>query len=112
LFEDQVSIISYEIAETKEMVQKLEDLAERQFNKVINSQDSDKIKIITATKREVSTAPDVMDYASDNNIDLIVMGTHGRRGLEHLLLGSVTEKVVRMAHCPMFTAKAFGRSLI
>jgi len=65
-----------------------------------------------ATKREVSAAPAILDYTSDNDIDLIVMCTHGRRGLGYLLLGSVTEKVVRMAHCPVFAVKAFGRSLI
>lgn len=91
LFEDQPSIISDEIAETKEMVRKLEDLAERQLNMVVDSQGSDYIKIITSTKREVWAAPAILEYASENNIDLIVMGTHGRRGLEHLLLGSAAE---------------------
>jgi universal stress protein A len=37
--------------------------------------------------------------------DLIVMGTHGRSGLPHLLLGSVTEKVVRSASCPVLTIR-------
>jgi len=45
-------------------------------------------------------------------IDLIVIATHGLTGLEHLLLGSTTEKVVRMASCPVFTVKSFGKSLI
>jgi nucleotide-binding universal stress UspA family protein len=38
--------------------------------------------------------------------DLIVMGTHGRSGLRHLLLGSVAEEVVRLAHCPVMVVKA------
>lgn len=37
--------------------------------------------------------------------DLVVMGTHGRTGLRHLLLGSVAEKVVRHAHCPVLTVR-------
>jgi nucleotide-binding universal stress UspA family protein len=39
------------------------------------------------------------------DFDLVVMGTHGRTGLRHLLLGSVAEKVVRHAHCPVLTVR-------
>mgnify|MGYP006272129111 CR=1 FL=1 len=39
----------------------------------------------------------ILDYVTDNEIDLVVMGTHGRRGLDRFLLGSVTERVVRGA---------------
>ncbi|EFW90889.1 stress response protein [Haladaptatus paucihalophilus DX253] len=45
----------------------------------------------------------ILDYADDNDIDCIVMGTHGRRGLDRYLLGSVTERVVRMADVPVLT---------
>lgn len=49
------------------------------------------------------TAKEIVRYATDNGMDLIVMGTHGRRGVAHLLLGSVAEHVVRTAHCPVLT---------
>jgi nucleotide-binding universal stress UspA family protein len=52
------------------------------------------------------TAPQIVDYAARQNIDLIVMGTHGRRGVAHLLLGSVAEHVVRTAGCPVLTVRA------
>lgn len=42
----------------------------------------------------------IIETANELGHDLIVMGTHGRKGLDRLLLGSVTEKVVRTAHCP------------
>lgn len=48
-------------------------------------------------------APTVVDYAQQCDIDLIVMGTRGRTGLAHLLLGSVAERVVRTASCPVLT---------
>jgi nucleotide-binding universal stress UspA family protein len=44
-------------------------------------------------------------FAAEAGIDLIVMGTHGRGGLVHMLLGSVTEKVVRAAPCPVLTVR-------
>jgi nucleotide-binding universal stress UspA family protein len=47
----------------------------------------------------------IIDYASDVNADLIVMATHGRTGLSHVLLGSVAEQVVRRAPCPVLTLK-------
>jgi nucleotide-binding universal stress UspA family protein len=50
-------------------------------------------------------ATEIIRYASDAAIDLIVMGTHGRTGLERLLLGSVTEKVMREAPCSVLAVK-------
>ena len=50
-------------------------------------------------------APQIVDYAANNDIDLIVMGTHGRRGVAHMLLGSVAEHVVRTAACPVLTVR-------
>ncbi len=49
------------------------------------------------------TAMEIVRYVGDQKIDLIVMGTHGRRGFAHLLLGSVAEYVVRIAPCPVLT---------
>lgn len=45
----------------------------------------------------------IVSVANKNNADLIVMATHGRRGIARALLGSVTEKVVRLAHVPVLT---------
>ena len=47
----------------------------------------------------------ILDSAETQNIDLIVMGTHGRTGLKHVLLGSVAEKVIRMATCPVMVTR-------
>jgi nucleotide-binding universal stress UspA family protein len=47
----------------------------------------------------------IVQYAADHSMDLIVMGTHGRSGFAHLLLGSVAEQVVRTAHCPVLTVR-------
>jgi nucleotide-binding universal stress UspA family protein len=50
-------------------------------------------------------AETIIAYAQRHNCDLIVMGTHGRTGLSHLLMGSVAEKVIRMAPCPVMVIR-------
>jgi nucleotide-binding universal stress UspA family protein len=47
----------------------------------------------------------IVDYAQDQEIDLIVIATHGRTGLSHVLLGSVAERIVREAPCPVLTIR-------
>lgn len=48
----------------------------------------------------------IVEYATDHGADLIIMGTHGRGGLDRLLLGSVAERVVRSAPVPVMTVQA------
>ena len=52
----------------------------------------------------------VVELAKKKQVDLIVMGTHGRRGLTHLLLGSVAERVLRLAEPPVLTVRAPAKS--
>jgi len=54
-------------------------------------------------------ARDIVNHAAANDIDLIVMGTHGRGGVHHLLMGSVAERVVRAAPCPVLTVRDSGK---
>lgn len=59
-------------------------------------------------RREFLVGPPVgtlLDYARAHNVDLIVMGTHGRTGVTRLLMGSVAEAVLRRADCPVMTVK-------
>lgn len=92
-----------------------------------NSQSLEKVAVETATKDlnalvqgienppvplrhrvEVGEAgATILDEAERGKYDLIVMGTHGRRGLPRLLLGSVAQKVVSRAHCPVLTMHVF-----
>jgi universal stress protein A len=52
-----------------------------------------------------SPPAEIAQFAEDGEFDLIVMGTHGRSGLKHLLLGSVAERVLRSAPCPVLTVR-------
>ena len=53
----------------------------------------------------------IVRFAQERDIDLIVMGTHGRSGLQHVFLGSVAEKVVRQAPCPVLTVRYKRRAV-
>ena len=57
------------------------------------------------TIREGAPVVEIVRYARENQIDLIVLGTHGRSGLSHVFLGSVAENVVRKAPCPVLTVR-------
>ena len=48
---------------------------------------------------------EIVTFAKDEETDLIVIGTHGRTGLKHMLIGSVAERVVRRAPCPVLTVR-------
>lgn len=61
----------------------------------------------------VGYAPqDIIDYAEANDVNCIVLATYGHAGLRRFLIGSVAEKVVRTATCPVFTVNGFGKSLV
>jgi nucleotide-binding universal stress UspA family protein len=53
-------------------------------------------------------AQTIVEYAQSIRADLIVMGTHGRTGLAHFIIGSVAERVVRLAPCPVLTVGVTG----
>ncbi len=50
-------------------------------------------------------AAKIREYAAEQNVDLIVVSTHGRTGVEHVLIGSVAEKLVRTAHCSVIVLR-------
>lgn len=62
-------------------------------------------KQVIRTTRIGSAYSEIVKYANEHKIDLIVIGTHGRTGLMHVLLGSVAERVVRHAPCAVLTVR-------
>jgi nucleotide-binding universal stress UspA family protein len=52
---------------------------------------------------------EIIKTAKERNADLIVIGTHGRTGIDHMLFGSTAEKVVRKAACPVLTVRIAGK---
>jgi len=56
--------------------------------------------------------PEIVRFAEEHGSGMIVMATHGLTGLEHFLVGSTTERVIRRAQTPVFTVKSFDKSLV
>lgn len=83
--------------------ERLDAMAGGEMGKLLEKHGDHPVVIKDALRRGVAAAPSVVAYAEEAAIDLIVLGTHGRRGLRRLLLGSVAEEVVRTAPCPVLT---------
>lgn len=94
------------------MQRQFEASAREQVNAAIS--DEDRVQLRAEALILVSTAPAtaIVGYAREAGIDLIVMGTHGRGGMAHLLMGSVSERVVRTAPCPVLTVRHPEREFV
>lgn len=85
----------------------LEDIekgAKEQLEQVIPKEVGDKVPVTLAVRRGAAFL-EIIRYARDQQMDLIVLGTHGRGALAHVLMGNVAEKVVRNAPCPVLTIR-------
>ena len=92
------------------MRQPSEDLLEEYKHalaRFLNAHFSDLIPYVKIRERVELGTPDknIVEQATKEEADLIVISTHGRTGLSHVLLGSVTEKVVRHAPCPVLSIR-------
>jgi len=80
------------------------DAAREQLDKMLTDQEAKHVAS-EFTTRVGTPYVEIIRYAKDRDIDLIVMGTHGRGGVAHMLMGSVAENVVRRAPCPVLTVR-------
>jgi nucleotide-binding universal stress UspA family protein len=89
-----------------EIQRDLERAAQTRLDALIRDDDRRELRARAALRTGVAAAQAIVDYAQENAIDLIVIGTHGRGGMAHFLMGSVAEKVVRTAPCPVLTVRS------
>lgn len=87
---------------SNDIMQELRDSVERQLEETAKSI-AGSVGNVVQEVREGAPFAEIVKYAKAEDIDLIVLGTHGRTGISHLLIGSVAEKVVRKARCPVLT---------
>jgi len=85
--------------------------AEKRLAEAIELEWEQKLIVVRAV-RKGAEFPEIVRYSRENNIDLIVMATHGRTGLMHIFLGSVAENVVRNAACPVMTVHPADHSFV
>ena len=91
--------------ETSEFMTRMRNEGEKYLNKVKLNANEKNIQIKTEMISSINIAGGIVDYAEENNIDLIIIGTRGRSGFKKLLLGSVASHVVTYAHCPVLVVK-------
>lgn len=86
--------------------------AERDLNALVSDDERVSGKAVVSAIVAGSTARVLIDYARGHHIDLIVTGTHGRGVIGHLFIGSVAERLVRFAPCPVLTVKHPEREFV
>jgi universal stress protein A len=85
--------------------QQIDDAARRRLGEIAGATGPGEPETITCVLTAASPAFAIVAYAKENDIDLIVIGTHGRGAVAHLVMGSVAERVVRFAACPVLAVK-------
>jgi nucleotide-binding universal stress UspA family protein len=88
-----------------ELQRDVEAAARKQLDALVSEQERAELHVQPIVLTANSTATAIVAFAKENNVDLIVMGTHGRGAVAHLLMGSVAERVVRTAPCPVLTVR-------
>ena len=99
-------------ADREELRNNLEQEGQKSFDRISNiltglssGEKCEKEMKLTFKFKEGSPADTILKTIADENIDLVVMGTSGKHGLDRFLLGSVTENVVRSASCPVLVVR-------
>jgi len=95
-----------------EMQQEIEAAARKRLDEALIDSDGSGPRTKAVVMTSSSPAYAIVDYARDHAVDLIVMGTHGRGALAHLVMGSVAERVVRLASCPVLTVRSPEREFV
>jgi len=95
-----------------ELQASLDEEERGQLDALLTEDDRHTLRATVVLVSLAGPAQAIVEYATTENVDLIVVGTHGRRGISHLLMGSVAERVVRTAPCPVLTVRNPEREFI
>ena len=96
MIEDLIKFSSSELAKRVEKMK---------LRRRIRSKEIDKLEINTEVIQGINTSVTIVDYATSKNADLIVINTHGRKGIKRVILGSVAEKVIQESPCSILALK-------
>ena len=95
-----------------EMQRDLDRAAQGQLDALISADDIRDLRVVPALESATNSAAAIVAYAQAQLIDLIIVGTHGRGAVKQLIMGSVAERVVRTAPCPVLAVRAHEREFI
>jgi nucleotide-binding universal stress UspA family protein len=101
LAEDEAKLAELE----EDIARRMERVAKLRLGRMLTAHDFGDVPLVKAHAVCDAAAPAILTYAERNGVDLIVMGTHGRRGIRRLILGSVAEEIIRRAQCPVLTVR-------
>lgn len=96
------SMVGHAAAAMTEALKSMDEHARETIGEVVDGQIADDI-VVTSAVMTGSAAHEIASYAQAQSIDLIILATHGETGLVRLVSGSVAEKVVRLAPCPVLS---------
>jgi nucleotide-binding universal stress UspA family protein len=90
----------------------IERSAREELDALIASNGDGRLDVVAVVTRASNIAHAITEYARDHGIDLVIVGTHGRGAVSRFLMGSVAERVVRSAPCPVLTVRAHARNFV
>ena len=93
------------VAQFPDLQRDLDQAAEKQLEALLSDEDRKDLGARAVVLTMNSPAAAIVSHAADSGADLIVLGTHGRGAVAHLVMGSVAERVVRTARCPVLTVR-------
>ena len=110
MFQEDPNNPDYRFPDLAESYKKIEKACHKEFDRLCAKWQKLKVKKVVA--RGFSPAEETLQYAEDNKIDLIVMGTYGRSAISRFFLGSTADRVVRFSLCPVITLREEPKEFI
>ena len=89
-----------------------EAASRRDLDRLITADDRQTLTVVSVVETHLNVAQGITGYAKEHDIDLIIVGTHGRGAVKQFLMGSAAERVVRTAPCPVLAVRAHEREFI
>jgi nucleotide-binding universal stress UspA family protein len=93
------------VATYPELQREIESAAQKQLDATLDEDDRRTLNAEAIVLKSNNPAAAIVNYARDTDVDIVIMGTHGRGAVAHMLMGSVAERVVRTAPCPVLTVR-------
>jgi universal stress protein A len=112
VIEDRVAYYGADVGFALAGVERNVEAAVRRDLDSIIARHGGELNIVATVTRASNVAHAITAYADANPIDLIIVGTHGRGAVSRFLMGSVAERVVRSAPCPVLTVRAHERDFV